>query len=409
MQYRRFGRLDWDVSVLGFGCMRLPTASHSYGADILETEAAAMLRRAIDCGVNYVDTAYPYHGGESEKLLGRVLGNGYRAKVKIATKFPTWLAKDPSDFDRYFNEQLQRLQTGCIDFYLLHGLDVESWPRLRDMGFLPWAEQQRAAGRIGHLGFSFHDKCQVLKEIVDGYDDWTVCLIQYNYMDAETQAGRAGLEYAAARGLAVAVMEPLAGGRLTRPPPAVERLWDSAPRKRTPAEWALHWVWDQPEVSVVLSGMGTMRQLEANLAAAESSRPGLLTASEARVIAQVRDEYRRSCPVACTECEYCLPCPHGVNIPRNFRIYNDGAMYGDATTARGWYANWLKEGARAEACQACRDCEPRCPQRIPIAQWMSRLREVLAEGQPYPTGVGAWPANLNRTYDKKKGKASDAP
>ncbi len=387
MQYRRFGKLDWNVSALGFGCMRLPTASQVKGADILETEATAMIRHAIDCGVNYLDTAYPYHRGESEKLLGRVLGNGYRAKVKLATKFPTWFAKTSSDFDRYFDEQLQRLQTGCIDFYLLHGLDAESWPRLRDLGFLPWAEKQRAAGRIGHLGFSFHDECQVFKDIVDGYDDWTVCMIQYNYMDVENQAGRAGLEYAAAKGLAVAVMEPLAGGRLTRPPAAVQALWDSASNKRTPVEWALHWLWNQPEVSVVLSGMSTMPQVVANLAAADSSRPGLLTPAELRTVTDVRAEYQRSCPVPCTECGYCLPCPRGVNIPRNFRIYNDGAAYSDATTARGWYVNWLKADARAENCGECHDCETRCPQHIPIAQWMPRVRAVLAEGQPYPTAT----------------------
>ena len=386
MQYRRFGRLNWDVSALGFGCMRLPTTGQGPGSHILEDQATAMLHHAIDSGVNYVDTAYPYHGGESERLLGRVLGNGYRSKVKIATKFPTWLAKTPTDFDRYFNEQLQRLQTDCIDFYLLHALDAESWPRLRDLGFLPWAERQRAAGRIGHLGFSFHDKCQVLKDIVDGYDDWTVCLIQYNFMDVESQAGRVGLEYAASRGLAVAIMEPLGGGRLTRPPATVQALWDSAPRRRTPAEWALHWVWSQPEVSVVLSGMSDMQQVEENLATAQSSRPGLLTPSELQTIAQVRDEYKRCCPIPCTECGYCLPCPHGVNIPRNFRIYNDGAMYADAKSARGWYANWLSEGARAGACRGCRDCEARCPQHIPIAEQMSRVRAVLAEGQPYTGG-----------------------
>ena len=400
MQYRRFGKLDWKVSALGIGCMRLPTAAQTNGADILETEAAAMIRHAIDCGVNYVDTAYPYHGGESEKVLGRVLGNGYRAKVKLATKFPTWLAKTSSDFDHYFNEQLERLQTGRIDFYLLHALDAESWPRLRDLGFLPWAEKQRAAGRIGHLGFSFHDECQVFKDIVDGYDDWTVGMIQYNYMDVENQAGRAGLEYAASKGLAVVVMEPLAGGRLTRPPAAVQALWDAAPNRRTSVEWALHWIWSQPEVSVVLSGMSTLQQVVENLAAAGSSRPGLLTPSELRTVEKVRAEYQRSCPVPCTECGYCLPCPHGVNIPRNFRIFNDGAMYGDVTTSRGWYLNWLKEDARAGACQECHDCEPRCPQHIPISEWMPRVRAVLADGQPYPTATKAGPCpQPNRTAD----------
>lgn len=387
MQYRRFGRLDWQVSALGFGCMRLPTAGRTHGPDILETEATAMFRHAIDQGVNYFDTAYPYHGGESEKFLGRALAGGYRSKVRIATKFPTWLAQSAADFDRYFNEQLERLQTACIDFYLLHGLQAGSWARLKGLGYLPWAEKQRAAGRIGRLGFSFHDHRQALEQIVDDYDDWTVCMIQYNFMDFETQATRAGLDFAASKGLTIAVMEPLAGGRLARPPAPVQALWDSAPVRRTPAEWALHWVWSQPEVSVVLSGMSSMRQVEENLAAAEASRPGLLKPGELNLVARVREEYKRACPVPCTECGYCLPCPQGVNIPRNFRLYNDGAMYTDAETARGWYKAWLEEKERAEVCTGCGECESKCPQRIAIAQWMPRLRAVLADGRPYPAGT----------------------
>jgi predicted aldo/keto reductase-like oxidoreductase len=244
-----------------------------------------------------------------------------------------------------------------------------------------WAEKQRAAGRIGHVGFSFHDECAVFKQIVDDYD-WTVGMIQYNYMDVANQAGREGLQHAAAKGLAVVVMEPLAGGRLVRPPRSVQTLWDAAPKKRTPIEWALHWIWSQPEVSVVLSGMSALPQVEENLAVADQSAVGLLAEPELELIAAVRREYQRLCPIPCTQCGYCLPCPHGVNIPRNFRIYNDGAMYGDTQTARNWYGAWLEQAERAGACTQCHECEAKCPQHIPIADWMPRVHQTLGEAKP---------------------------
>ena len=242
MKYRRFGKLDWAVSALGFGLMRLPVIADNR-ANIDEPEAIRMIRYAIDHGVNYLDTAYGYHEGHSESLAGRALGDGYREKVKLATKLPVWLVTKAQDFDRYLNEQLERLQTEKIDFYLLHGLNGERWPAMRDLGILGWAEAKRAQGKFEHLGFSFHDDYKVFKRIVDGYDDWALAQIQYNYMDVNFQAGRRGLEYAAGKGLAVVVMEPLRGGRLSKEPPApVARAWETAPQKCTPAGWGLRWV-----------------------------------------------------------------------------------------------------------------------------------------------------------------------
>jgi predicted aldo/keto reductase-like oxidoreductase len=380
MQYRTFGSLDWKPSALGFGAMRLPVIEEDPGK-INELEATRMLRYAIDHGVNYVDTAYPYHHGTSEAFVGRALQGGYRQRVKLATKLPSWLVKAPKDLDRYLNEQLERLQTETIDFYLLHGLNEGHWPRLRDMNVLDWAEKAMADGRIRYLGFSFHDRYEVFQEIVDAYDRWTFCQIQYNYMDEEHQAGTRGLKYAADKGLAVVVMEPIRGGQLARTPPrAIMELWDTAARKRTPADWALQWVWIHPEVSLVLSGMSTLEQVKQNVASASQSGPGTLTADELALIARVRDQYRELCPIPCTQCKYCLPCPSGVNIPRIFEIYNEAIMYNDYKRARAFY-NWLKEEEKADSCTQCAQCEELCPQAIEIVEWLARAHQLLGDGQ----------------------------
>ena len=391
MEYRRFGSLDFQVSALGFGCMRLPTRDGDANR-IDEPEATRMLHYAIDHGVNYVDTAYPYHGGESEMLLGRALQNGYRERVQLATKMPSWEIETRADFDKYLNVQLDRLQTGHVDFYLLHSLKREWWHKLHGLGVLDWAEGAIADGRIGHLGFSFHDEYEVFQEIVDGYDRWALCQIQYNYMDVENQAGVSGLQYAASKGLAVVIMEPLLGGKLVEPPQSIADIWDTAANKRTSADWALQWLWNQPEVSVVLSGMSAMQQVEENVASASASAAGTLTAAEATLFDQVRTRYKDLSPIACTSCGYCMPCPNGVDIPGNLGVYNEGLMFDKPEASRGHYG-WLEyafteqgildHDPRAAVCVQCGECEEKCPQRIPISAWMPVIHEVLGEGKPY--------------------------
>ena len=381
MKYRKFGKLNWEVSALGFGCMRLPTLGEDR-SNIDEAEATHMVRYAIDHGVNYLDSAYFYHGGNSERFVGRVLQDGYREKVRIATKFPPEMAKEPADFDRVLNDQLSKMQAGHIDFYLMHGLRLERWHKVRDMGVREWAKGAIADGRIGHVGFSFHDTTEALKEIIDDYDEWAFCQIQYNYMDIEEQAGTRGLQYAASQGLGVVVMEPIRGGRLANPPEQVQLLWNAAKTRRTPAEWALQWVWNQPEVSVALSGMSTMEQVEENVASASASGPNTMTEEDMALIARAREAYQELCPVPCTQCQYCMPCPNGVNLPRNFSIFNEGRMYNQIENARRGYQR-LDEGARASACIKCLECEEKCPQQIPISDWMVNVHEVLGEGQPY--------------------------
>jgi predicted aldo/keto reductase-like oxidoreductase len=378
MQFRKFGGLEWEVSALGFGAMRLPTTGEDNQID--EAEATRMVRYAIDQGVNYVDTAYPYHREQSERFLGRALQDGYRERIRLATKMPCWKVESAEDFDRFLNEQLEKLQTDHIDFYLLHSLGERNWPKVRDLGVIRWAEGAIADGRIGHLGFSFHGEYSLFQEIVDTTDLWTFCQIQYNFMDVDYQAGIKGLRYAAGKGLAVVVMEPIRGGKLAKKvPPVIQGIWDSAPQKRTPAEWCLQWVWDQPEVSVVLSGMSTMEQVEQNVESAERSGPGTLTPKELALFDRVRAKYEELCPIPCTDCRYCLPCPNGVNIPRIFEIYNDLMMYGED----GW-ANWayniaLNEENRADQCIECGECLEKCPQAIEIPDWLAKVHEVLCK------------------------------
>jgi predicted aldo/keto reductase-like oxidoreductase len=380
MQYRTFGKLDWKVSALGFGAMRLPLTSKET-TDIDEPETTRMIRHAIDEGLNYVDTAYPYHGGKSEPLVGRVLKDGYRDRVRLATKLPCWLVEKSDDFDKYLNEQLQRLDVEYIDFYLLHSLNKKSWHTVRDLGALPWAEGALADGRIRHLGFSFHDDNEVFTEIVDAYD-WDFLQIQYNYMDIERQAGTKGLHYAAAKGMAVVIMEPLLGGRLARPPARIQALWDGATNKRKAADWALQWLWNQPEVSVVLSGMTELWHVEENLASAEASGVGILSEEEEALVGRVREAYNEVCPIPCTQCNYCMPCPSGVDIPRVLEIFNEGVMHEDPKGARGAY-KWMDEEKRADHCTQCHECEELCPQQIAVSEWMVHAEEVLAQGRPY--------------------------
>ena len=378
MKYRKFGSLDWNVSVLGFGAMRLPVIDND-PSRIDEPEAIKMIHHAIDHGVNYIDTAYTYHENQSEIVVGKALGNGYREKVKLATKLPSWLVESPDDFDRFLDEQLEKLQTDHIDFYLLHALNSTYWPKLTNWDVLNWAEDAIADGRIKYLGFSFHDEFEVFKDIVDAYDRWTFCQIQYNYMDIEYQAGIKGLQYAAGKGLAVVIMEPLRGGQLTNkvPPPVVD-LWQSASVQRTPADWALQWIWNHPEVSLVLSGMSTMQHVIENLDYADRSGAAMLSGEELNLVNEIRQEYRRLVPVPCTNCKYCLPCPNGVEIAEIFEYYNDAHIYDNPRPPRYHYQN-LSKDKLASNCVECFECEEKCPQDIPIVEYLKQAHALLGE------------------------------
>jgi predicted aldo/keto reductase-like oxidoreductase len=346
-----------------------------------ERRATEMLRHAIDNGVNYVDTGYFYHDGQSERFLGRALKDGYRQRVHLATKLPSGPVNTADDLDRILDEQLQKLQTDQVDSYLLHGMNQRSWPKVRDLGVLEWSERARSDGRIGHFGFSFHDTLETFKEIIDSYDGWAFCQIQYNYVDTDVQAGTEGLRYAADRGLAVVVMEPIRGGRLAVLPQPVLEILDQLEPRRTPAAMALHWVWNYREVSVALSGMSTMQQVVENLSSAEQAGVGTLSDHDLAIYEQARAKYRELCPIPCTECRYCLPCPNGVFIPANLALYNQAKLLGQLDEAKrryAWFANRDRDMS-AGACIQCCECEERCPQQIAIHEWMPEVGALLGQ------------------------------
>lgn len=386
MQFRKFGKLDWQVSALGFGAMRMPTLANG---EIDESEAIKMIRTAIDGGVNYVDTAYSYHNGLSEVLVGKALQDGYRQKTRIATKMPSWLSKTPADLDRLFNEQLERLQVEKIDFYLLHAMNANYWKNYQQLNIFDWAENKKVAGQIGCLGFSFHDNFMVFEQILNGYDAWDFCQIQYNYMDTEYQAGERGLKAAAEKGLGVIIMEPLRGGALTKLPlpKPVEEVMRTNPRDWSPAEWAFQWIWDQPEVSLVLSGMSTLEQVQQNLLSASRSGIGSLSLQDKTFIEQVKQAYLSLNSIPCTGCGYCQPCPNDVLIPEIFALYNDALKYDEKTMVYGpgnphWaYNNNIKPHHQANNCVECGLCEEACPQSIEIIDWLKEAHLRFAPPQ----------------------------
>ncbi len=383
MQYREFGRSGWEVSILGFGCMRFPTLDAiPISENVNVEEAEAMVHHAIESGVNYLDSAYTYHNGKSEALLGEFLRGGYREQVRLATKCPVWMVERGEDFDRFLAEQMRRLRTDHIEYYLFHGLNARRWEAIGELGLLARAEAAVKDGRIGGIGFSFHDDFATFKEIVDGYEGWALCQIQYNYMDTENQAGTRGLSYAAEKGLPVVVMEPLLGGNLARPPREIAAIFEGFPVRRTPAQWALLWLWEQPGISVVLSGMSDMQQLEENLLTAELSATHALNAEELALLEKVRGKFAERAAVPCTACGYCMPCPSGVNIPEVFALYNSLVMYDDQLTPRFRYHRFLEEKERAAACTQCGECEEKCPQAIKVSELMPEVHAVLGEGRP---------------------------
>lgn len=371
------------VSALGFGCMRFPIIDGD-ATKIDVEKTTRMLRYAIDEGINYIDTAYPYHGsgmnkgGESEPFVGEALKGGYREKVKLATKLPSWLIKTREDMDKYLNEQLERLQTDTIDFYLVHTLNTSTWYTLKEAGISEFLDTAIKDGRIKHAGFSFHDNIELFKEIVDYYD-WSFCQIQYNYLDENFQAGKEGLQYAAKKDLGIAIMEPLRGGNIVNNlPDTVKENFDQAEIKRTPAEWGLRWVWNHPEVSVVLSGMTIMDHVVENIKVAKEAEANSLTQKELDIIEEVKTFFKERIKVHCTGCGYCMPCPIGVNIPKNFTTYNDYHVFENAKARYKFLYNFIfKQEEQASKCVACGKCEGHCPQGILIRQELKKVKELL--------------------------------
>jgi uncharacterized protein len=392
MLYRTMPKNGDQLSILGFGCMRLPADEKGV---IDQNRAIAQIRYAVDQGVNYLDTAWPYHGGHSEALLGQALKDGYRGRVKLATKLPLWMIKTRQDMDHYLNEQLARLDTDRIDYYLLHALDGDGWDKLAQLGVRAFLDQALADGRIVNAGSSFHGSAEAFPRIVDAYD-WTFCQIQYNYLDEQSQAGTAGLKYAAAKQMGVIVMEPLRGGNLGLPeaPPAIQAIWDTAQQQRTPVAWALGWLWDHPEVTVVLSGMNEEAHIEENLAMADSALPNSLTEAEQDIIARAAQTYREIMKVGCTGCGYCMPCPAKVMIPPVFEVYNKMHLFGNEAEARFMYAMRMSglvvggETGYASQCVACGQCVEKCPQQLNIPQHLAAVAEEL-EGPDLDTLAAA--------------------
>ncbi len=379
MLYRKLGKTNEDVSILGFGTMRLPIIGTN-PTNIDEGKAIDMMRQAIDLGVNYVDTAYPYHGtgftqpGQSELLVAKALKDGYREKVKVATKLPSWLVQKRDDMDRLLDEQLKRLEVDSIDFYLIHSLNRPFWEGVKKADVRDFMDKALSDGRIKYAGFSFHDKLDLFKEIVDYYD-WSFCQIQYNYLDETFQAGTEGMKYAADRGLGIVVMEPLRGGNLADLPEGAQSILKQADALKSPAEWGLRWVWDHPEVSVVLSGMTTIEQAMENIKVADNARPNSLTEMELGYIKDVKKFLEQRMKVNCTACSYCMPCPSGINIPGNFEAYNNHWIFDGNPTAKQYYGILQKISAPISNCTECGVCMTHCPQSIQIPD---ELKKVVA-------------------------------
>ena len=380
MQYRK-DRYGNPISVLGYGCMRFTQAAGKI--DIAKTEKEIL--EAFHGGVNYFDTAYIYPG--SEAALGEILArNGIREQVNIATKLPHYLLKKPEDLDRCFSEELRRLKTDHVDYYLMHMLtDTKTWQRLEGLGIVQWLAEKKASGQIRQVGFSYHGNSDMFCKLLDIYD-WDFCQIQYNYLDENSQAGATGLHRAAEKGLPVIIMEPLRGGRLTNTLPASAKKI-IARTSLTPAQFAFRWLWDQKEVTCVLSGMNSLDMVKENLATAQVTHPGILTSEDRAVYAKVIAAINENMKVGCTGCRYCMPCPKGVDIPGTFAAYNRMASdgYWKALTEYFMITGVRKDYTGPGNCIGCGKCEQHCPQHLPIRQELKNARKAL-EGIPYRIG-----------------------
>lgn len=374
MQYRENPRNHQSLSILGYGCLRFSRK----GGAIDQKKAEEEMRLAIERGVNYFDTAYTYPG--SEEALGTFLAKGYRDKVNIATKLPHYYIKKEGDMERFFQEELKRLKTDHVEYYLMHMLnDIAAWERLTELGIQEWIQEKKAEGKVWNIGFSFHGGTENFIKVLDAYD-WDFCQIQYNYMDEHSQAGRRGLLHAAEKGIPVIIMEPLRGGRLVQGLPAsAKKIIEQASPRRTAAEWGLKWLWNQPQVTVVLSGMNDITQVEENVRIASEATEGSMTPEELEIIDKIKSEINKYVKIPCTGCGYCMPCPRGVDIPVAFQTYN--TSYTDSYF-QGLKAYFMCNALRtnhtgASNCIKCGKCKRHCPQEIDIPQELVKVKRRM--------------------------------
>ena len=389
------------LSILGYGCMRLPTKA----GRIDKEKALKQIRSAIDKGVNYLDTAYLYHLGASESFLGsHVLKNGYREKVNIATKLPPFMVNKKEDMEKILNKQLSKLQIEHIDYYLLHGLDGTSWKKLLGLGIIDFMDRIKSEKKVRNMGFSFHGTLEDFYKIIDGYN-WDFCQVQFNMLDEYFQAGIDGINYAVSKNMGIIVMEPLRGGQLVgKIPGKVESIWKDAPIQRTPAEWALRWVWNNPDIQVVLSGMNRDEHVEENIRIASEAKPHSLSKEELNIINEAKQAYHDSLKIGCTGCRYCLPCPAGIDIPYAFQSYNNYHLFGKLQDKMMYVANVginKEKPAWTSNCIDCGKCEKACPQHIEVRKQFKNVQKDL-EGPGMKLLAAIARPLLNRKQKKKK-------
>ena len=371
MEKRKLEKLGIETSLLGYGCMRFPTNAEG---KIDEEKAEALLDKAIAQGVNYIDTAYPYHGGESETFVGKVLKKYDRSSLYLATKLPVWFVKSVEDVDKLFNEQLQKLQTDYIDFYLMHAMNLGRWKEMLELGVVERLEELKAEGKIRYLGFSFHDSYEAFEEILC-YRDWDFCQIQLNYMDVNDQAGMKGYRLTEERNVPLVIMEPVKGGMLANFGEDIAGKFKALDADASIASFALRWVGSLPNVKVVLSGMTTMEQVEDNLKTFGDFKA--MSQEELKVVDEVVEIINNRVQNGCTGCNYCMPCPVGVNIPRNFRIWNTYHMYQNYNTVKWNWEQDMPDSEKAKNCIKCGKCEQACPQKLNIRRDLEKVQEDL--------------------------------
>jgi len=389
LKYRKMGSLDWNVSALGFGCMRLPNRRINRLRAKTE-ESIDLIRYGIDQGINYLDTAWPYHLGDSEKIVGQALKDGYREKVHVVTKLPMFMVRKSEHFGKYLNAQMKRLQIDYLDSYLFHAVNAGQFQKIVKLKLIEKMENAKDEGLIHSIGFSFHDTLPVFKEIIDYYP-WDITQIQYNYVDTNVQATTEGLKYAHGKGIAVVIMEPLKGGFLANPPQEVLKIIGSSNLSRTPVDLALQFLWNKPEVSVVLSGMNSKKMIAENCKSADNSEINSLSLEEERVLDQISEVFRQKAVVPCTACGYCMPCPQGVNIPQNFACLNNVSL------ERSRFRRFLSKrsyrklansenkldlenpNGNSTFCSRCGSCISKCPQNIDIPTKLEEVNKILGK------------------------------